>query len=336
MCDALRYAHGGAACDDPVAKRGVAHGAGRGHIALGPDDRLAREFLMPGHPLHVGMNGALGHDVKPRLGLLLATRPDLDPRWHDPLRFTGEGAAKHVLERFEPVAPPRQQVADGGVGQVGQLDLRGGTADGECLLDFVEGGWIWHATEAESRDLVERRTLSGEARHTTRNRDDKARGTRPAAGGLAALGDELDLDPDQGERLGDPGHVVVHRGERVHALGDEDRRAFIGEGHRRLGAELVGVRVGVVGDQAARGLAVEPLAHQPRVTAGLLCQRIGGPGLWIDHEVLAKHMQSRPSRLLSPSHTMLALDKRLLQLADLALGEDDERKEVIRSWRKLG
>jgi hypothetical protein len=65
-------------------------------------------------------------------------------------------------------------------------------------------------------------------------------------------------------------------------------------------------------------------------------KRIGGPGLWIDHEVLAKHMQSRPSRLLSPSHTMLALDKRLLQLADLALGEDDERKEVIRSWRKLG
>jgi hypothetical protein len=46
-------------------------------------------------------------------------------------------------------------------------------------------------------------------------------------------------------------------------------------------------------------------------------------------------MQSRPSRLLSPSHTMAALDKRLLQLADLALGEDDEPK-VIRSWRKLG
>ena len=65
-------------------------------------------------------------------------------------------------------------------------------------------------------------------------------------------------------------------------------------------------------------------------------KRIGGPGLWIDHELLAKHMQSRPSRLLSPSHSMAA-DTRLLQLADLALGEEDlAPKEMIRNRRKLG
>ena len=186
--DALGYPHGGAADDDPVAQRGVAHVAGRGRIALGSDDRLARELLVPGHPLRVGVDGALGHDVKPGLELLLTARPDLDPRWHHPLGFTREGTAEHVFERFEPVTPPGQQGADRGVGQMGEFDLHGGTAVGEGLLDFIESGRIRHAAEAESRDLVVRRTLPGEARHAARNRDHKARRACPAAGGLAAFG----------------------------------------------------------------------------------------------------------------------------------------------------
>src|SRR6266700_3555068 len=185
----------GAAGDDPVAQRGVAHVAGRCRIALGPGNRLAGELLMPGHPLSVGVDGALGHDVKPGLELLLTARPDLDPRWHHPLGFTREGTAKHVFERFEPITPPGQQGADRGVGQMGELDLHGRPAVGEGLLDFIESGRIRHAAEAESRDLVVRRTLPGEARHTTRNRDHKARRACPAAGGLAALGDELNLYP---------------------------------------------------------------------------------------------------------------------------------------------
>src|SRR5262249_16797503 len=48
---------------------------------------------------------------------------------------------------------------------------------------------------AEPCDLVERRTLPGEARYATRDRDHKARRACAAAGGLAALGDELRLHP---------------------------------------------------------------------------------------------------------------------------------------------
>ena len=109
--------------------------------------------------------------------------------------FTREGTAEHVLERFEPVTPPGQQDADRGVGQVGQFDLHGGTAGGEGLLDSIESSRIRHASEAEPGDLVVRRTLPGEAGHAARNRDRKARRACPAAGGLAALGDELDLCP---------------------------------------------------------------------------------------------------------------------------------------------
>ena len=53
---------------------------------------------MPGHPLCVGVGGALGHNLKPRLELLCTGRPDIDPGWHDSLGFTREGAPKHVLE----------------------------------------------------------------------------------------------------------------------------------------------------------------------------------------------------------------------------------------------
>ena len=137
---------------------------------------------MPGHPLCVRVDGALGHDVKPGHELLLTARPDLDTRWHHPLGFTREGTAQHVFERFEPVTPPGQHGADRGVGQVGEFDLHGGSAVGEGLLDFIESGRIRHAAEAESSDLVVRRTLPGEARHTGRNRDHKAPACLPGGG----------------------------------------------------------------------------------------------------------------------------------------------------------
>jgi hypothetical protein len=63
---------------------------------------------------------------------------------------------------------------------------------------------------------------------------------------------------------------------------------------------------------------------------------IGGPGLWIDHEVLAKHMQSRPSRLLLVDQAVAPSDSRLLRLADLALGEDETepKQQLTGSGRK--
>ena len=130
---------------------------------------------MPGHPLRVRVDGALGHHVQPRLGLLRTASPDLDPGRQHPPEVTGERAAEHVFKRFKPVTPSGQHLADRRVGQVSKLDLHGGTAGGEGMLDLIESGQFRHAAEAEPRDLVERRTLAGEARHTTRNRDDKAR-----------------------------------------------------------------------------------------------------------------------------------------------------------------
>jgi hypothetical protein len=63
---------------------------------------------------------------------------------------------------------------------------------------------------------------------------------------------------------------------------------------------------------------------------------IGGPVLWVDHEVLAKHMQSRPSRILLVDQTLASPDHRFLRLADMALGEDDTepKQQLTGSGRK--
>src|SRR5262249_6845785 len=114
--DALGYAHGGAACENPIPQPGVPYGdAVRCHIPLDLDYHFARELVMPGHPWRVGMDGALGYDVQPRLGLLRTARPDLDPGRQYPLEVTGEGTAEHIFERFQPVTPPGQPLADRGV-----------------------------------------------------------------------------------------------------------------------------------------------------------------------------------------------------------------------------
>ena len=62
--------------------------------------------------------------------------------------------------------------------------------------------------------------------------------------------------------------VDHHRHERVHAARHERRRRLVGEHHRDLVGHRVGVGAGVVRDDPGRGLAVEPLAREPRVAAG--------------------------------------------------------------------
>ena len=78
---------------------------------------------MPGHPLRIGVDGGLGHDVKPGLELLLTAQPDLDPGRHDSVGFVGEGTAEHVLERFEPVTSrlhPFDAPGQGGIAEQGR------------------------------------------------------------------------------------------------------------------------------------------------------------------------------------------------------------------------
>ena len=43
------------------------------------------------------------------------------------------------------------------------------------------------------------------------------------------------------------------------------------------------------------------------------------PGLWVDHELLRKHMSSRQPRFVLPADSGLAANNRYLELADLAL-----------------
>jgi hypothetical protein len=142
------------------------------------------------------MEAGIHHDVEPGFEFVVAARPDVDPGWRDSLGFTREGKAEHVLERDKPVAPPRQEGADRGVGQVGELDLHRSAAGGEGSLDLLEGGGIRHAAEAEPGDLVERRALFGEARHYSGDREPEARrGRHATTRGFAGRGDELCLGP---------------------------------------------------------------------------------------------------------------------------------------------
>src|SRR5215207_6600108 len=77
-----------------------------------------------------------------------------------------------------------------------ELDLHRSTAIPERPLDLVESGHTRHATEAEPRDLVERRTLLGKTRHTTGNGNHETCAVCAATmGGLTGLCDQLCLDP---------------------------------------------------------------------------------------------------------------------------------------------
>jgi hypothetical protein len=144
--------------------------------------------------LGVGVQAAFDHHVDPGSEFLLAAGPDLDPGRGDRLGRAGEGQAEDVLKRFQPVAPPGQQGADRGVGEVGQLDLHRGAAGGEGPLDAVQVGRTGQAAEAEPGDLVERRAGLGEARHAAGQRDHEACRVGPAAAcRVAGLGDQLRL-----------------------------------------------------------------------------------------------------------------------------------------------
>jgi sulfite reductase (NADPH) hemoprotein beta-component len=67
-----------------------------------------------------------------------------------------EGSAQDILEGLQSVAANREHLPDRGVGEVGQLDLRGCSANGECVLDRVELGRRGNAVEAEAGHLVVR------------------------------------------------------------------------------------------------------------------------------------------------------------------------------------
>jgi hypothetical protein len=104
--------------------------------------------------LGVGMEAGLHHDVEPGSELIVAARPDLDPRWCDAPVPAGEGPAEDVLERYEPVAPSGQELAERGVGQVGEPDLHGGAAGGEGPLNPAELGQAGHAPKPSPATLL--------------------------------------------------------------------------------------------------------------------------------------------------------------------------------------
>jgi hypothetical protein len=162
------------------------------------------------------MGEAIRHDVKPESELVVAARPDLDPRRGRSLGLAHESEAEHVLKRHEPIASVGQEGADRGVGEVGKLDLHGGAAGGKGALDLVQRGHARHTAEAEPRDLVERRALLGEGRHAAGNRDHEARRAYLATiRGLAGAGDELRLDAL--DALGQGGVAEERRSVKVHA-----------------------------------------------------------------------------------------------------------------------
>jgi hypothetical protein len=117
-----------------------------------------------GDALRIGVGEAIGHHVQPYVELLVAARPDLDPRWRHSLALALDGNAEYVLERHQPVAPFRQQGADRRVAEVRQLDLHGPAACSESPLDLAQGSRARHTPEAETRDLVKRRAGLSEAR----------------------------------------------------------------------------------------------------------------------------------------------------------------------------
>ncbi len=272
LSDALCHTEAGAAGDDLVAQPDVAHDAGRRHeITHGPRDDLARKLLVRGHPLRVGVGEAIGHDVEPRVELVLTAGPNLDPRRRDSLVLSFESQAEHVLERDEPIASIGHQGADRGVDEVGQLDLHGGVAGGEGPLDLVEGGRTRHAAEAEPRDLVERRALLGKARHTAGKRDHEARRVCPTmAGGLAALGDELRLDPL--DALGQRSVAEQGRPVGVHAqsLGRADALGPVNRDQFELRSVLL-----TVADRILLKVAFKPCYRQRSITANGSVEGVG-------------------------------------------------------------
>ena len=70
------------------------------------------------------------------------------------------------------------------------------------------------------------------------------------------------------ERGRDLVDIHEHRPEGVHGAGDEHRRVVIGERHGCFRRQPVPIVGGVVADESAGDLAIEPLAHQAGVAAG--------------------------------------------------------------------
>ena len=130
-----------------------------------------------------GTATAVGLHVEPVVDLLVAAGADLEAGCGEWLGLGVEREAEHVLERREVVAAFGQQLADGGVGDVRELDLHGGADGAEGLLDLVEGGRVRDAVEAEPGDLVERGVGSGVGRVPAGDRQ-RERARAASLGGL--------------------------------------------------------------------------------------------------------------------------------------------------------
>ena len=168
------------------------------------------------HPLGVRVGEALQDDVEPGPELLFATRPDLDPRWRDPLWFAWQDQAEHIIKQDQPIAPSGQQGTNRGIGKVGQFDLHRRAQSGVGPLDLIQRRRARHAAEAEPRDLVVRRARLGEARHATGNGYHKPCVVCPATVGcLAGLGNELRLC--ELDALGHGGVAEQRRSPCIHA-----------------------------------------------------------------------------------------------------------------------
>src|SRR3954454_12768161 len=136
-----------AAGQHPVVQGGVAGQSRRRRVALRILNDLAWELLMPRQPLRVGMRGGVDDNVDPRVEFIVAASSDLDTCGRRALEPGLDSAAEYVLKRFQPVAASGQELANLGIGKVGQLDLRWRAAGRECLLDLVECSSARHAAE---------------------------------------------------------------------------------------------------------------------------------------------------------------------------------------------
>src|SRR3954452_6289018 len=116
--DALVQTQARAARQRPVVQGGVAGESRRRRVALRIFNDLAWELLMPRQASRVGMRGGVDHDVDPRVELLVPASPDLDTCRRRTLEPGLDSAAEDVLERFQPVAPFGQELANPGIGKV--------------------------------------------------------------------------------------------------------------------------------------------------------------------------------------------------------------------------
>ena len=136
--------------------------------------------------------------------------------------------------------------------------------------------------------------------------------------------------------VGDP-RRVQHRAERVLEEPRQIGRAvLVAERDRLLGRQAVGAVARVVGDEAAGGLGVEPLAHVALGGAGARRQLAGRerPGAGerpVEAEPVAHHDQRRVERR---ADLLDGAEHELLELGGVGRGLVDDRHLLL--LRRIG